>query len=129
MGSYLRLLYCDPKTISNGSSEDFDRVEDNYISWIIAAFLFFSAAVYVKGFEADTSVVSTIFLIIVLLMLIIINFEYLIDRCNLLEEGQEIRNRLDYLFGIICIVIIVISIFALDSVRQQRLFSGFLELC
>lgn len=120
MIAYLRLLSCDGTSDNNNdSSKDFDRIEDVYINWLIAAFLFFAAAVYIKNFENNTNIVSVIFFTIVILMLIIINFDYLMGRCQLLNQGVPGRHRLDYLFGIICIVIIVITIFTVDTISQK----------
>lgn len=100
-----------------------DRVEHTYLNWIILATVFLIMTFRVKGFEPASIYFSIVFMIITILIFVIANVEYLYERVDLLEDGITTFGRLDYLFAIVAVVIIVCIFLLYDILKNDRTFA------
>ena len=98
--------------------KEIDRLERNFLAWITVASIFLAAAIIIKNFLNSSSYYSIVFFIIVILLLTITNADYLQERKSLAQKGITVFPRLDYLFLIVTVVIIICVIIIYNIIAE-----------
>jgi len=97
--------------------EDVQQLENNFLAWITAASIFLAIGVVIKNYKDYGKYYFIAFFSIGIALLIITNLDYLKEREKLTEQKLEVFPRLDQLFILIsvaiilCIIITIIVIF------------------
>jgi magnesium-transporting ATPase (P-type) len=110
--------------VSLALRSEIDRVEANYITWIILSTVFLIMTFRVKSFEAGGAMFSVFFMIVSILLFILANVEYLSERKQLFNKGIIVFTRLDYLFAIITLVILICVMLLYDILKNDSAFTG-----
>lgn len=101
-----------------------DRLEGVYLQWVILATVFLIMTFRVKGFEAASIYFSVAFMIITIIIFVIANVEYLYERMDLCQDVIKSPARLDYLFAIVGIVIIICVFLLYDILKNDKTFAS-----
>lgn len=96
-----------------------NRIEDTILAWITLSALFITLSIVIKGFESNSIYYSIIFLLIGIISLIMANINYLEDRKRIIQARLLVPSKLDVLFMIVIVGIVVSILILYDIIRYQ----------
>ncbi len=96
-----------------------NRIEDTILSWITVATFFITLGIIIKGFERYSIYFSLTFLLMGIIMLVMGNINYLGDRQLILQGNFKVPAKLDVLFIVVIIGIIVTIFILYDIIRYE----------
>nr|QBK91205.1 MAG: uncharacterized protein LCPAC202_01790 [Pithovirus LCPAC202] len=103
-----------------------NRIEDTILAWITIATFFITLGIIIKGFERYSVYFSLTFILMGIIMLVMGNINYLGDRQLILRNNFEVPAKLDVLF-IVVIIGIIVTIFILYDVIRYEVSTGMPE--
>ena len=86
------------------------QLENNFLAWITTASIFLAIGVIIKSYEDYGNYYFIAFFSIGITLLLITNLDYLKERKILEDQNIEVFPRLDQLFILISITILICSI-------------------
>ena len=86
------------------------QLENNFLAWITVASIFLAIGVIIKSYEDYGNYYFVAFFSIGITLLLVTNLDYLKERKNLVDQNVEVFPRLDQLFILITITIIICSV-------------------
>ena len=89
------------------------------LAWLTIAVFFITLAIIIKGFERYSIYFSIGFLVTGIIVLVISNIDYLNDRRLITASGLTVRPRMDALFVIVLIAIIISTFMLYDIIRYE----------
>lgn len=98
--------------------EEVQQLEDNFLAWITAASIFLAIGVVIKSYENYGNYYFIIFFSIGIGLLIVTVSDYLTERKRLTEKGLKVFPRLDQLFYLILLTIIVCIVITIIVFRE-----------
>ena len=108
--------------------EKIDRLERIFLSWITNAAIFLASAPIMRNMGKNGKYYTLVLLVIGIAMFTVTNIDYLQERSKLTEDEIEIPLRLDLLFVIRTIVIIVMAIIGYDySINSEKMFEYYFK--
>jgi magnesium-transporting ATPase (P-type) len=119
-------FYFRPLPKSNGvnltADDEFiilNRLEDTILAWITVATFFITFAIIIKGFERYSIFYSIGFLVLGIILLVMVNVNYLTDRQRIAAAGFKIKPRMDVLFVIVLMATIISIIILYDIINYD----------
>ncbi len=125
---YFFFLPTSPKNKSMTADEFvlINRIEDTILAWITIATFFITLGIIIKGFERYSVYFSLTFILMGIIMLVMGNINYLGDRQLILGKNFDVPGKLDVLF-IVVIIGIIVTIFILYDVIRYEVSTGMPE--
>ena len=106
-------------------TEKIDRLERIYLSWITNGAIFLASAPIMRTVGKNGKYYTLILLVIGIVIFAVTNIDYLQERTELTNNDIDIPLRLDLLFVIMTVVIIVMIIIGYDySVNSEKMFDN-----
>lgn len=118
---YFFFLPTSPKNKSMTADEFIliNRIEDTILAWITVATFFITLGIIIKGFERYSVYFSLAFILMGIIMLVMGNINYLDDRKLILGKNFDVPGKLDVLFIVVMIGIIITIFILYDVIRYE----------
>ncbi len=100
------------------TKDDAQQLEDNFIAWVTMAAVFITAAAIIEGHKPHGKYYFLSFSSIGIILLIITSIDYIEDKKIILDKGQKVKKRLDYLLAVIIFVIILSVIISYQVIKK-----------